>query len=85
MFRFYCDIPLFSPLEFMNSTDQELLLFINTNRFSPNYLWAPENPTIHCWIANELFSQVRKLLQLIPERINPNLCDGDRVTSLKIK
>ncbi len=62
----------------MKLGDKELLSFIHQNHFSPNALWAPDNPVIHCWLANEFFDYIQILIEMIPERINPNLCDGER-------
>ena len=77
MHVFYNQDPVFGRLYHLRSSDTDLLHFIVLNRFDPNALWAPENPVIHCWLANEMFDDVRRLLQLIPEHINPNLCDGE--------
>ena len=63
-------------MKYMRFTNDELLRFIHLNHFSPNASWSPGNPVLHCWLANESFDHVSRLLQLIPLRINPNLCDG---------
>lgn len=47
------------------------------NLFSPNALWRKDNPFLHLILANELYSSFEKLMDLIPKRINPNLCDGE--------
>lgn len=60
----------------MELPDKELLTFIRLNNFSPNADWAEDNTVLHYLLANELFDYVARLLRLIPERINPNLCDG---------
>jgi len=60
----------------MTLPDHELRSYIIRESFSPNKEWCTDNPVLHCWLANEFFTQVRRLIELIPERINPNLCDG---------
>ncbi len=60
----------------MKLCDAELKSFISRTHFSPNALWARDNPVLHYWLANELFVEFSRLLVLIPLRINPNLCDG---------
>lgn len=67
----------FNTLEFLTLPDDELLTFIRSNSFSPNAEWAPGNPALHFFLANEMYSDIRRLFNLIHERINPNLCDGD--------
>ncbi|STY31461.1 Ankyrin repeats (3 copies) [Legionella wadsworthii] len=73
---FYYSVSQFNSLDFLDLPDKELLTFIRLNNFSPNADWAEDNPVLHYLLANELFDYVARLLTLIPERINPNLCDG---------
>lgn len=77
MINFYHNDPVFCTPYYMDLDDEDLLSFIRKNQFSPNALWAPDNPVIHCWLANESFHDVKRLMKLIPDRIDPNLCDGD--------
>lgn len=62
----------------MRLSDEDLLTFIRLHQFSPNAEWAPDNPVLHFLLANERFIDVARLFSLMPERINPNLCDGPR-------
>lgn len=75
---FYYSDSKFNSLQFMGLPDKELLTFIRLNNFSPNADWAPDNTVLHNLLANELFYYAERLLILIPERINPNLCDGPK-------
>ncbi|KTD33793.1 Ankyrin repeats (3 copies) [Legionella nautarum] len=74
---YYCTDPKFRSLEFLHFPDEELLSFIRRNFFNPNALWAKDNPFLHLILANEFYSSFERLIDLIPERINPNLCDGE--------
>lgn len=82
--KFYHSTPLFNTLEYMSLGDADLLSFIRRNHFSPNHLWDRDNPLIHCWLANEFFDHIERLLKLTPERIDPNLCDGETYGSKSI-
>ena len=76
MMTYYFQLEKFRSFSYMSLTDSDLVSFINSNHFSPNAKWANDNPVLHCWLANEFFEYVERLIRLIPERINPNLCDG---------
>jgi len=60
----------------MSLPDDELMTFIRKHHFNPNAFWGRDNPVLHCWLANEFYDRVERLLDLIPSRIDPNLCDG---------
>jgi hypothetical protein len=74
---FYCDNPKFSTLKFMELDDRDLISFMIREDFNVNKEWGAENPVLHLFLANEFFSYFERFLDLIPERINPNLCDGN--------
>jgi hypothetical protein len=76
--KFYYEDKRFNPLDFLGLDDKSLKSFMIVNEFNVNKEWSSENPVLHCLLANELFHDVARLFQLIPERIDPNLCDGDR-------
>lgn len=74
--KYYYKLDKFNSFEYMSLPDDELLTFIKINQFSPNAFWGEGNPLLHCWLANEFYDRVERLFDLIPLRIDPNLCDG---------
>ncbi|WP_198009819.1 ankyrin repeat domain-containing protein [Legionella tunisiensis] len=62
----------------MRLSDEKLRSFIRLNHFNPNADWSLDNPVLHFLLANERFIDVARLFSLMPNRINPNLCDGQR-------
>lgn len=74
---FYHNNPKFSSLDFMNLDDKELISFMRKEGFNVNKEWGFENPVLHLFLANEMFDYFDRFLDLIPQNINPNLCDGN--------
>ena len=74
--RYYFHSPIFSSLKYMHLSDMQLLSFINKNHFNPNANWFKDNPVLHFLLANEYYEYIERLIRLIPDRRNANLCDG---------
>lgn len=69
---------LFGSCAFFNQSDEGLRHFLTTYDFNPNALWTDDDPTLHFLLANEAYDDFKRLLELIPHKINPNLCDGSQ-------
>lgn len=50
---------------------------MHLNGISPNDYYSQENPLLHFLLANENFDDFARFLQLTPQRIDPNQCDGE--------
>lgn len=75
-FNYYCNNPTFSSLGFLSLDDKKLVSFMVKEGFNVNKKWAHDNPVLHLLLANERFNDFERFLDLIPQYINPNLCDG---------
>lgn len=73
---FYVTNPKFRSLDFFKLADEQLISFIRKEDFNVNKQWSRDNPVLHLLLANEQFDDFNRCIGLMPQHINPNLCDG---------